>query len=218
MAQNLRKHLVPHRHVAPAADVVAELGLYHGKRRFDVAPLVVLGEEPELEQAPSTGREEAGQEVISCWYFADPVQCEPRIRATAFSSRPLASLPPEGFEPSASTVSSGVLIRSASGALPRHVGSFFAVGDRRVRGLLLSKSTSTIPKLPGWLSNSSNKKSHLALHKDYTLGTEFFGRIIRANTTRKTKKPREEEERRESLSCSTPSRGFSLLRYLPREP
>src|SRR5437660_11393600 len=60
---------------------------------------------PQRHAAPAA--EKATQEVISCWHFADSVQCEPRTGATAFASRLLASLPPEGFEPSASTVSSG---------------------------------------------------------------------------------------------------------------
>ncbi len=45
MAQNLRQSLIHHGNVGLAANVVAELRLYHGEGAFDVASLVVMLEE-----------------------------------------------------------------------------------------------------------------------------------------------------------------------------
>src|SRR5260221_3083214 len=45
VAEKLAQHLVLHRHVRLAADVITELGFQHRERRFHVAALVVMPQE-----------------------------------------------------------------------------------------------------------------------------------------------------------------------------
>ena len=45
VADDLAQNLIDHRHVGSAADVIAELGLYHREHGLDVAALVVVSKE-----------------------------------------------------------------------------------------------------------------------------------------------------------------------------
>ena len=63
MAQYLAQVLVLHRHVRLAPHAVAELGLNHVDRRFDVGPLVVVRPElvaVEVEEVIRLGEQPAG--------------------------------------------------------------------------------------------------------------------------------------------------------------
>ena len=183
MTQHLRQNLVPHRHVAPAA-------------------------------------EKAWQEVISCRFSANDVQSSARTGATAFASRPLASLPPVGIEPTTSGLANqrswGPLSKEAPfplsyGGIPRCVGSFLAVGSRRIRGILaitdeFRRSQTRHSKLflverkfnPRWIYRLAEKLS------------------LQLQLSESNEKPREKERAGCLLSCSF-SRGFHLFGTRPRK-